>query len=525
MYCRLCLCEQSEESFIDLFQDIDGDECGLDYIKIIEKYLEIEVAPDDVVSTAICKDCHNQLEDFHTYRQIVEEKQKTIYCTIKQSRIKTERHVKDHLLLALEEFIVPEHGDSDKTGGDGWENQQEVLEEDNDVPMVIAKEEIHERSTQEQHGDYSENKQTNSRTKHNDPLFICDHNSGEIVATKSSDKLKMFTNRVQFKRLIEEMQKHPELDSCRKGTEVTPNFKDLWDNLARILNTLGTTRRLGDGWLKVWRDFKFKTKKKVAANKAAASKGNPPVYKISPLEQDVAEMFEWLPKTSKHEKRIIQLQQQKQNVQKSKSNKLRYFVSKRKPEEIETATTSTATTTTTTTIEAMPVLNKDYEIIQIEAPVQMESTDIVSDSYVEEICPNETLTTSTNIQTHDESFDHIKPKITIKCQRDLTATPIENKKIFISSSKDHENVDSFNEKLYNSEQTDILRELYELLTSVKRSLMELNNYQKKILYLKEAKLKLLQARNRREEEMHQCELKLKNMEIRIKEREYQNLCL
>lgn len=81
--------------------------------------------------------------------------------------------------------------------------------------------------------------------------------------TGKAEKLKMFTSRTQFERLVKELKKNPALDNYRNVTD-SGNFKDRWDELAIVLNNLGTAKRLGDGWIKVKKKtIKYSLKKKL----------------------------------------------------------------------------------------------------------------------------------------------------------------------------------------------------------------------------------------------------------------------
>ncbi|XP_036348036.1 myb-related transcription factor, partner of profilin-like, partial [Rhagoletis pomonella] len=62
-------------------------------------------------------------------------------------------------------------------------------------------------------------------------------------------------------------KKNPQLArGFHKGVAKLDARKE-WDTIAEKCNSLGPPVRDGEGWLKVWGDFKFKVKKKVVLNK------------------------------------------------------------------------------------------------------------------------------------------------------------------------------------------------------------------------------------------------------------------
>ncbi|KAM7349710.1 transcription factor grauzone-like isoform 2-T2 [Cochliomyia hominivorax] len=78
MICRLCLKDIPKESSIKLYENLDMSGESLEMVQLIEKYLEIEIKHNDIVSTIICQDCYDHLEDFHRFSQQVAEKQLTL---------------------------------------------------------------------------------------------------------------------------------------------------------------------------------------------------------------------------------------------------------------------------------------------------------------------------------------------------------------------------------------------------------------------------------------------------------------
>ncbi|XP_059223263.1 uncharacterized protein LOC131997031 [Stomoxys calcitrans] len=92
MVCRLCLKAIPSESVIKLYQDLNCATEALEMVKHIEKYLDIEVRQDDVVSTMICQDCHDHLEEFHKFYQDVKGKQCTRHNNFLEVELKEESH-------------------------------------------------------------------------------------------------------------------------------------------------------------------------------------------------------------------------------------------------------------------------------------------------------------------------------------------------------------------------------------------------------------------------------------------------
>ncbi|KAH8334821.1 hypothetical protein KR074_003286 [Drosophila pseudoananassae] len=77
MICRLCLRSLSPGTAVFLFETNETlAETRL--VKIIAKFLQMEILPDDGISTSVCTECCEHLEDFHRFWQLVEQKQSTI---------------------------------------------------------------------------------------------------------------------------------------------------------------------------------------------------------------------------------------------------------------------------------------------------------------------------------------------------------------------------------------------------------------------------------------------------------------
>ncbi|KAH8287261.1 hypothetical protein KR054_005112 [Drosophila jambulina] len=79
MICRLCLRCLSPGSAVFLFET-DETLAETRLVKMIAKFLQLEILPDDSISTSVCTDCCEHLEDFNGFWQLVEQKQ----CSLKK---------------------------------------------------------------------------------------------------------------------------------------------------------------------------------------------------------------------------------------------------------------------------------------------------------------------------------------------------------------------------------------------------------------------------------------------------------
>ncbi|XP_037818466.1 transcription factor grauzone-like isoform X4 [Lucilia sericata] len=95
MICRLCLKDIPKESSIKLYENLDTSSDSLEMVKLIEKYLEIEIKQNDIVSTIICQDCYDHLEEFHRFSQQVAEKQLTLRNEFMDVNLKKEFNFDD----------------------------------------------------------------------------------------------------------------------------------------------------------------------------------------------------------------------------------------------------------------------------------------------------------------------------------------------------------------------------------------------------------------------------------------------
>ncbi|XP_073830328.1 uncharacterized protein [Musca autumnalis] len=76
------------------------------------------------------------------------------------------------------------------------------------------------------------------------------------------------TTRKQFDKMVELLQENPNLARGYSSGLQKTNIKEEWNKISTKLNALGPPVRTGEGWMKVWADFKFKLRKKLVTNKA-----------------------------------------------------------------------------------------------------------------------------------------------------------------------------------------------------------------------------------------------------------------
>ncbi|KAH8265164.1 hypothetical protein KR044_010615 [Drosophila immigrans] len=77
MICRLCLKNINANNAVYLFET-DDTLAESSLLKMIAKFLQLEIMPDDNISTNICHECCEHLEDFNSFWQLVEQKQGTL---------------------------------------------------------------------------------------------------------------------------------------------------------------------------------------------------------------------------------------------------------------------------------------------------------------------------------------------------------------------------------------------------------------------------------------------------------------
>uniref|UniRef100_W8AWJ0 Transcription factor grauzone n=1 Tax=Ceratitis capitata TaxID=7213 RepID=W8AWJ0_CERCA len=88
MICRLCLRSLIQENNISLFESVQTEG---KLIKLITKYFHLEITQDDPISTSLCENCSDHLEEFHGFWLFIESKQSSLgseFLAVKCSEIK-----------------------------------------------------------------------------------------------------------------------------------------------------------------------------------------------------------------------------------------------------------------------------------------------------------------------------------------------------------------------------------------------------------------------------------------------------
>ncbi|XP_067629238.1 uncharacterized protein [Eurosta solidaginis] len=108
-------------------------------------------------------------------------------------------------------------------------------------------------------------------------------------------KMKI-TSAQHFEVLIAELEKNPCLTKGFQIGMALANFKQQWEAISIKLYSLGPPLRDSGGWQKVWRDLKFKVKKKLVKNREesnATGGGMNKQFTLSPLEEAVANLLQF----------------------------------------------------------------------------------------------------------------------------------------------------------------------------------------------------------------------------------------
>ncbi|CAG9772263.1 unnamed protein product [Ceutorhynchus assimilis] len=99
----------------------------------------------------------------------------------------------------------------------------------------------------------------------------------------------------QKKVLVQFMEEHPELNSGKFSNEFTfKKAKEMWMDLANLLNAMPGCCKEWTKWRKTWHDLKNATKAKAAANKRSFERtggGVSPVYVLDPDENQVLDIL------------------------------------------------------------------------------------------------------------------------------------------------------------------------------------------------------------------------------------------
>ncbi|XP_067619400.1 uncharacterized protein [Eurosta solidaginis] len=100
----------------------------------------------------------------------------------------------------------------------------------------------------------------------------------------------------QIERLIELMERHPEVGRGKPQFGCSQNrVKELWEEFALELNSLGPPTRTAPEWTRVWVHYKANLKRKLSNNRnnLVATGGGPSHEKsLSPLEESVAQLIQ-----------------------------------------------------------------------------------------------------------------------------------------------------------------------------------------------------------------------------------------
>lgn len=240
------------------------------------------------------------------------------------------------------------------------------------------------------------------------------------------------------------------------------NTKDEWNEVAEELNSIGPPFRTGEGWLKVWGDFKFKLKKKLSHNKAeshATGGGAFKQFALSPVEEAAVSLLQ-----------------------------LRSIVQHKEPFGLKRARSS--------------------------SPKQVLSADEVFDIVIEE-----TVQTSTPAKKCKKNISGTTGDLS------LIEEPCSFSKTFPNAYSD-ENVDPNNsKKVRKNRECEKLKLLEkqveyqkEISSELKKSLTEIEKYTRRIYKIKEEKLKLFKEELKRKEEHRKELLKIRAAELEIKKK-------
>ncbi|XP_073847600.1 uncharacterized protein isoform X1 [Musca autumnalis] len=82
------------------------------------------------------------------------------------------------------------------------------------------------------------------------------------------NKRTKVTTKKQFDTMVQILQNNPNLARGYSNGIKKISVKEEWNKISTKLNILGPPVRTGEGWMKVWADYKFKLRKKLVHNKA-----------------------------------------------------------------------------------------------------------------------------------------------------------------------------------------------------------------------------------------------------------------
>lgn len=103
------------------------------------------------------------------------------------------------------------------------------------------------------------------------------------------------TTRKQFEKMVELLEKKPELAQSYHNGLHKVDTKAEWIEISKKLNTLGPPSRTGPEWMKVWADYKSNLKKKLLHNKTewrATGGGLNSQYILTPIEEAASALLQ-----------------------------------------------------------------------------------------------------------------------------------------------------------------------------------------------------------------------------------------
>ncbi|XP_036328982.1 uncharacterized protein LOC118741200 isoform X3 [Rhagoletis pomonella] len=281
------------------------------------------------------------------------------------------------------------------------------------------------------------------------------------------DKKLKITNGQQFELLVAEIEKNPSMvKGCQRGVNPTA-FNQQWEDITNLLNAHGPPLRDSDGWQRVWRDLKFKVKKKFVKYKLECStRGGRRKGKLllNPLDEAVANLLQI-------DKLINPLG----------------------------------------VVQGVETAGREFETFE-NAEQEAESA-LQLDPLGETSNNEDDGTRSPDMPL----FDDEEPTTSADAQRELAAAaePARRKRkngMKYNLLQEHTNM-----------QETILTNIATTLKTVKNVVKESARYQRKLVELEEEKLELLKRRDRREQELYESEMKIKRIELLLKEKQLEEL--
>lgn len=240
--------------------------------------------------------------------------------------------------------------------------------------------------------------------------------------------------------MIELLQQNPNLARGFNNGPNKINVKEEWNKIGAKINVLGPPTRSGEGWMKVWSDYKFKLRKKLAHNKRecfATGGGSYKQHVLSATEEAASNLLQL--DSIFNARPAIGIKRSNNEMQRPKDNA------------------------------------EDFPVIE-EPPIVENENPSTSNSAKEP---------TTQKETNKILFSQ-KPS-----KKSTTKTDLLEEQLRIQSA---------------------------LYTDVKKSLEEIERYQRKSFKLKEEKLKMFKENFKKKNEYRKELLKLRSEEIEIKRR-------